>query len=65
MILNDPSSDTMARWRRSGENSNALTFDLETCQYETGFVFWFLELTDFLIVNSFFSFFSPSLNPSS
>ena len=58
MIRNDPSSDTTAKCRLSGENAKAFIFELDVFQYDTGFVFWFLEFTDFFIVNNTFGAFS-------
>ena len=49
MILNEPSSDTTARCRLSGENANALIRWFESFHAATGLNFWFLECTDLLI----------------
>ena len=45
----EPSSETTARWRLSGEKPKSVMRWLEIFHEATGFAFWFFELTDLLM----------------
>lgn len=47
MILSEPSSETTASRRLSGEKEKALILWFESFHAATGLNFWFFELTDF------------------
>jgi len=47
-IRRHSSSETTARCSQSGENAKPVIGPLATDQYDNGFVFWFVDFTDFL-----------------